>query len=97
MDLRKLMAFTVAVAAFAVIGMAAVATEPWSESGTGEEDMDALVVALFTDHVIALEVLGILLTAALIGALVIARPLGAIDDERHYDAAGMGAVSEEEE
>lgn len=96
MNLRKLLAFAVAVAVFAVIGIAATGTEPWqAEPAGGAEDMDALVKALFTDHVIALEVLGILLTAAMIGALVIARPLGAMDDARHYDPAPM--TSEEEE
>lgn len=52
---------------------------------TSADDLDGLVTALFKDHVFTLEVLGVLLTAAMIGALVIARPLDGIEDRRHYD------------
>lgn len=44
----------------------------------------SVVDTLFGPQVIAFEILGILLTAAMIGALVIARPLGVAPDESHY-------------
>lgn len=85
MNLKKLFSAAVAVAVFAVLAMTATGIDAWQQPGAdGVEDMEALVVALFTDHVIALEVLGVLLTAAMIGALVIARPLGVPLDETHY-------------
>ena len=69
-------------------------TDAWQEAGDGTaEDMDTLVQALFTDHVIALEVLGVLLTAAMIGALTIARPIGGPTDDEEPAAL---AVEEEE-
>jgi len=82
--LHKLIAATGAGLVFVVMALAFTGTEPWQEAGDGQESMDALVEGLFTDHVITLEVLGVLLTAAMIGALVIARPLGAPDDSTHY-------------
>ena len=52
--------------------------------GTSDEQLDLLTVGLFDEQVFALEVLGVLLTAALIGAMVIARPLtGPTNDERY--------------
>ena len=78
-------AAAVALAIYGVMDASIRDTEPWHEEGAGEAgDLDALVTAVFDRHVIALEVLGILLTAAMIGALVIARPLGAAPDESHY-------------
>jgi len=71
-------------------GAGVIGNDTMAENGTmlaeggDANDMDALVTALFDEHVIALEVLGILLTAAMIGALVIARPLGVPEDSSNY-------------
>jgi hypothetical protein len=48
------------------------------------EDFDTLADGLFSTNVIALEVLGVLLTAAMIGAMVIARPLEGRPDSENY-------------
>ncbi len=94
MNMRTMIAAGGATLVFAIIALAVSQTVPWQEDNAGgAEDFDDLAQSLFTDHVIALEVLGILLTAALIGALVIARPLGSVDDSSHYAPASM----EEEE
>lgn len=70
---------------FAIMAAAITRTTPWQEVGAGgAEDIAALAQALFSDYVIALEVLGVLLTAAMIGAMVIARPLGVPLDRQHY-------------
>lgn len=61
---------------FIVMAAGILSTQPWLETPLGgAEDMDAIANDLFSDHLIAFEVLGVLLTAAMIGALVIARPL----------------------
>jgi hypothetical protein len=78
-----------AIGVFAVLLAAMLAAttgnDVWSEQGAnGEEDLDALAQDLFTDHVVALEVLGVLLTAAMIGALAIARPLATSEDRDVY-------------
>ncbi len=97
--MNKLVAAAVAFVAFGAIAYAVSATDPWQKDGAGgAEDIDAIVTDLFTDHVIAFEVLGILLTAAMIGALVIARPLTGGLDSAHYpkgkDMAKTQAVSD---
>ena len=63
--------------------------------GLGDSDaqLDALVAAMFGPQVIALEVLGILLTAAMIGALVIARPVGQRSDTEHYPKVSAEELS----
>lgn len=48
------------------------------------EDFDALADGIFTTHIIALEALGVLLTAAMIGAMIIARPLEGRPDTENY-------------
>lgn len=77
-----------AIGVFAVLlaaMLAATSVEQWQDDPIGgAEDFDALAQDLFTDHVVALEALGILLTAAMIGALVIARPLVAGEDRDVY-------------
>ncbi|MGB1587170.1 MAG: NADH-quinone oxidoreductase subunit J [Thermoplasmatota archaeon] len=96
MNLRKVLSAAIAVLVFAIIALSVAGTDAWQTAGEGKaEDMDTLVVALFTDHVIALEVLGVLLTAAMIGALTIARPIGGPtnDDEVVF----TGHEHEEEE
>jgi hypothetical protein len=64
-------------------------TAPWqaknaTNATTDANDLTAVTDSLFGPNVIAFEVLGILLTAAMIGALVIARPLDAPTDESRY-------------
>jgi hypothetical protein len=75
----------VALAIFGVMVLTIGDVTGWRRDGAGmETEVEPLVDALFDQHVIAFEVLGILLTAAMIGALVIARPLGQPPDETHY-------------
>ena len=79
----------VALLLFTLMGLTIGDVDAWSAEGTQENvtaanDQATLVDAMFGPQVIALEVLGILLTAAMIGALVIARPLDAEPDESHY-------------
>ncbi len=84
----KRIAAAVAFVAFGTIAIAVTQTAPWYEEGVGgAETYDAIVQDLFTDHVIALEVLGVLLTAAMIGALVVARPLTGGADTANYPKA----------
>jgi NADH:ubiquinone oxidoreductase subunit 6 (subunit J) len=73
-----------AAMAFTIQGVGAWGTEMDQEGVDSANDLDAVVRELFDREVIAFEVLGILLTAAMIGALVIARPLEAPDDSTHY-------------
>lgn len=47
-------------------------------------DLGTVVASLFGPNAVAFEVLGVLLTAVMIGALVLARPLAAPADEDHY-------------
>ena len=79
-------AAVVAIAIFAVMYASIRDTAPWQEAGaeSGAGGLDELTIGLFDTHVIALEILGVLLTAAMIGALVIARPLGAAPDDANY-------------
>lgn len=91
MNRRMTLAFgaIIAVALFAMMGLAITNTVPWDGTGTQEavdkaNDQATVVDTLFGPQVIALEVLGVLLTAAMIGALVIARPIDAVADETHY-------------
>ncbi len=87
---------------FLVMAYAIAGTEPWQSGTEGTEDIDALVESLFTDNLVAFEVLGVLLTGAMIGALVIARPLvtgsdayARVDDatlEKTQATAALGAT-----
>lgn len=91
-----------AVAALLLGLMAGVtmATQPWAGAAPTEasqaaaNDLTALVDAMFGSQVVALEALGVLLTAVMIGALVIARPMGAIPDEAHYQNVTKEQVAE---
>ena len=80
----------IAVSAVLLGTLAAIilGVDAWGEDARSTVDYDTgvglLVTSVFETHVVSLEVLGILLTAAMIGALVIARPLGTAPDERHY-------------
>jgi hypothetical protein len=72
-----IVAAIIATAFFVFLSLAAIDSPGFDqEPAGGAEDFDRLADAIFTDHVLALEALGILLTAAMIGAMVIARPLG---------------------
>lgn len=95
----------VALVLFALMGLTISNTAPWTQdpvppaegeqdSVTRANDQSAVVDALFGPQVIAFEVLGILLTAAMIGALVIARPLEAPDDDTHYSHPTKAQVAE---
>ena len=92
-------AAVIATTFFVVLSLAFIATPGLDgEPIGGAEDFDRLADGIFTTHVLALEALGILLTAALIGAMVIARPLGSRPDSIHYatrlDAAGLESLQE---
>jgi hypothetical protein len=67
------------------LGIAAAGLEEAFEGQpAAANDLTGVTDSLFGYDVIAFEVLGILLTAAMIGALVIARPLEAQTDESRY-------------
>lgn len=82
----NLFAFFLAVAILGLLVAAVQSPAPWQEEGAGgAEDFGTLAEGIFSEHVLALEVLGVLLTAAMIGAMVLARPLGLpTDQEMHY-------------
>ena len=91
------------VAGVLFLGMAFIVagTAPWQARSAPEadgrpaaNDLDAVTGALFGPDVIAFEVLGILLTAAMIGALVIARPLDAQSDSERYSHPTAEQVAE---
>jgi hypothetical protein len=73
--MQVLLAAVVALLLFAVLALAIRSTPGWTEQPGTPNDLVPLTDALFGPLVIPFEVLGILLTAAMIGALVIARPL----------------------
>lgn len=85
---HKLAAAVLAIAIYAVIDSAVRDTAPWQEDPVGsagyDAGLDGIVGDLFDKHVLAFEALGVLLTAAMIGALVISRPLGQVPDRRAY-------------
>lgn len=82
---------TAVAAAFFVFMVIGINANTWGASSDADaDDFTGLVDALFSDHVLALEVLGILLTAALIGAMVIARPLNTVDDATNYSTKIRG-------
>ena len=89
----------VAIVLFALMGLTISNTDPWTTEGTdanvtAANDRPAVVDSLFDTQVIAFEVLGILLTAAMIGALVIARPLDAEEDASNYTVPTTQQVAE---
>ncbi len=89
----------VAVVLFALMGLTISEVAPWQEEGAEAQvdaanDQATVVDTLFGPQVIALEVLGVLLTAAMIGALVIARPIDAQDDDTHYSHPTAAQVAE---
>lgn len=89
----------VALVLFALMGLAITSTDAWEGEGTQENvtkanDQATLVDTMFGPQVVAFEVLGILLTAAMIGALVIARPIDAVEDESNYSHPTEAQVAE---
>ena len=90
----------VSLALFAVMGLIVAKTEPWQQDTADEansakaNDVQAVVDTLFGPDVIGFEVLGILLTAIMIGALVIARPLDAQSDSERYSHPTAAQVAE---
>lgn len=91
MNRRMTLLFGAAVALVLFVLMALVIRDTTAWAGEASDadidaanDQSAMVDALLDGQVVPFEVLGILLTAAMIGALVIARPLDAEPDEAHY-------------
>lgn len=78
-----------AIAALAAIGVLGLMLYAYNDAslGTGaesEESMEGIANGIFDTHVIAFEALGILLTAVMIGAMIIAKPLGGRLDSENY-------------
>ncbi len=90
----------VSLALFATMALIVRGTEPWQDDTANEaasaqaNDVQAVVDSLFGPNVIGFEVLGILLTAIMIGALVIARPLDAQSDSERYSHPTAEQVAE---
>jgi NADH:ubiquinone oxidoreductase subunit 6 (subunit J) len=90
----------VALGLFLVMGLVVASTAPWQGDSGNETSMEAandtqgIVDSLFGPNVIGFEVLGILLTAIMIGALVIARPLDAQSDADRYSHPTAAQVAE---
>lgn len=82
----NLFALLLALVILATMVLAVQSPPSWQAEGVGDaEDFATLADGIFSKHVLALEVLGILLTAVMIGAMTIARPLGLpTDREMHY-------------
>lgn len=85
---------------FLVMALVVAGTGPWQGDSGNETSMEAandtqaVVDSLFGPNVIGFEVLGILLTAIMIGALVIARPLDAQSDADRYSHPTAAQVAE---
>jgi hypothetical protein len=71
----------VALLLFSVLALAIRGTPAWPQEAGTPNDTGAIADALFGPQVIPFEVLGVLLTAVMIGALVTARPLTVHGDE----------------
>ena len=90
----------VAIVLFAVMAFIVAGTEPWQQDTANEtasaqaNDVQGVVDSLFGPNVIGFEILGILLTAIMIGALVIARPLDAQSDFERYSHPTAQQVAE---
>src|SRR5687768_2023368 len=90
----------VSLVLFAVMAFIVAGTEPWQQDTANEtasaqaNDIEGVVDSLFGPNVIGFEVLGILLTAIMIGALVIARPLDALSDSERYSHPTDAQVAE---
>ena len=95
-----LLGAAVSLVLFLVMGLIVANTEPWQGDNANEtasaqaNDVQGVVDSLFGPNVIGFEVLGILLTAIMIGALVIARPLDAQSDSERYSHPTKEQVAE---
>lgn len=73
-----------------ILAVVAQGGGPWGSlvgtdaNQTAANDLDGVLDSLFGPNVVALEILGVLLTAVMIGALVLARPLVGVADEDRY-------------
>ncbi|MES2154874.1 MAG: NADH-quinone oxidoreductase subunit J [bacterium] len=76
------------------MGTTAWQASPTDANQTAANDLDSVVTLLFSGQVVALEVLGVLLTAVMIGALVIARPMTGMADKDRYSAITRAEVTE---
>jgi NADH:ubiquinone oxidoreductase subunit 6 (subunit J) len=88
---------SIALLLFLLMALVIHATPDWRDNeapAQSANDDQTLVDTMFGNQVIALEVLGILLTAAMIGALVIARPMDAEPDESHYHQPTAAQLTE---
>ncbi|HJQ93484.1 MAG TPA: NADH-quinone oxidoreductase subunit J [Candidatus Thermoplasmatota archaeon] len=98
-----LLGAAVAIALFAVMAFIVAGTEPWQGDSGNEtasaqaNDVQGMVDSLFGANVIGFEVLGILLTAIMIGALVIARPLDARSDAERYSHPSPEQVAQSDD
>jgi NADH-quinone oxidoreductase subunit J len=95
----RMLGFAIAVLLAGLMASIVQATAPWKATASdatvaSANDLTTLVDAMFGRQLIALEVLGVLLTAVMIGALVIARPLGVVPDEAHYQNVTKEQVAE---
>ncbi|HUR25754.1 MAG TPA: NADH-quinone oxidoreductase subunit J [Candidatus Thermoplasmatota archaeon] len=89
----------VPIVLYLVMTAVVASTTPWLDGDaaaapTDANDLTAVTDALFGPDVIAFEVLGVLLTAVMIGALVIARPLDAQSDAERYSCPTREQVAE---
>jgi NADH-quinone oxidoreductase subunit J len=66
-------ALVVALAMVAIIGWAALATDWGAQAAVAAVVMQAIAQALFTDYALPFEVISLLLLAAIIGAIFLAR------------------------
>jgi hypothetical protein len=95
-----LLGAAVSIVLFAVMALIVADTAPWQGDNGNEtasaqaNDVQAVVDSLFGPNVIGFEILGVLLTAIMIGALVIARPLDAPSDEERYSHPTREQVAE---
>jgi len=99
---QRILGVVVAVAILAVLLNIASATAAWTASPTDANqtkanDLDTIVTLLFGHQVVALEVLGVLLTAVMIGSLVIARPLTGPSDKERYAHTTRAEIAESQQ
>jgi len=79
---QVLLGTAVAGIIFLLMAMSIQEATPWNRAPIGNaESVPGITEGAFTTHLMAFEVLGVLLTAAMVGALVIARPFHqSVDD-----------------
>ncbi|HLE95929.1 MAG TPA: NADH-quinone oxidoreductase subunit J [Candidatus Thermoplasmatota archaeon] len=61
-----------ALLVLALLALSAILSPAWREAPIGDESLPGVTAAIFTDYLVAFEVLSVLLLAALVGAVVIA-------------------------